>query len=101
MKTATSENIETEENVKEIKNTASEDGGVKYSIKQTKNMDYHEQLNLVESNLLNGSNSIYIGEVSDNLLKAGLSANPFAMNQSDYRKSRRKSSKMRITQNTA
>ena len=56
-------------------------------------MDYHEQLNLVESNLLNGSNSIYIGEFSDNLLKAGLSANPFAMNQSDYRKSRRKSSK--------
>ena len=33
VKTATSENIETEENVKEIKNTATSDGVVKYSIK--------------------------------------------------------------------
>ncbi len=89
---AMSQNAEKAENgTKE--NTAEEDGVVKYSIKQTKKMDYQEQLNLVESNLLNGSNAIYIGEVSDNLLKAGLSANPFAMNQSDYRKSRRKSSK--------
>ena len=69
------------------------DSGIGYSIKQTRNIDYLKQLELVESKKLNGSNSIYVGEVASGLLNAGLSNAPFAMNQSDFRKSRRESSK--------
>ncbi len=72
----------------ETKKTA-ENGYVKYSIIKTSKMPYPEQLQLIEKRQINGSNSLYIGEPSQQLQKVGLSEAPFAMNQSDYRKSRR------------
>ena len=62
-------------------------GEVKNSIKKTQNMQYDEQIEKIFSKQLNGSNSLYIGMPSDNLIKAGFSNAPFAMNQSDIRKS--------------
>ncbi len=73
------------------KNTATKDG-VRYSIKKTSKMPYANQIEQIENQQLNGSNSLYIGIPSAQLQSAGFSNNPFAMNQSDYRKSRRKSS---------
>ena len=58
-------------------------------------MDYLSQLEEIENNNLNGSNSLYIGIPSDDLVKVGFSENPFSMNQKDYRKSRRNSAKNR------
>jgi len=78
---------------REQKNNTTEDGGVKYSIKKTKNMDYAQQIELVENEKLNGSNAIYIGEAPASLIQVGFSNYPFAMNQSDYRKSRRTTTK--------
>ena len=60
---------------------------IKYSIKRTRNMSWAEQLQKVEKRQINGSNSLYIGEISTLSLLFGKV--PFAMNQSDYRKSRR------------
>ena len=73
------------------KNTA--DSGGKYSIKQTSKMPYGAQLELIEKRKMNGSNSLYAGKPSDQLQSAGFSDAPFAMNQGDYRKSRRESAK--------
>ena len=73
------------------KNTA--EGGVRYSIKYTRKMDYDEQIEGHFNGTLQGSNSIYIGEPSENLQKIGFSSNPFAMNQGDLRKSNEKSAK--------
>ena len=53
-------------------------------------MNWNDQLEQIENKILNGSNAFYIGEFSS-LEKLGLSDFPFAMNQSHYRKSRRKS----------
>ena len=69
------------------KNTA--ESGVKYGISKTSKMDFNDQLGLIEKGKLNGSNSLYVGKPSDSLKSVGFSDNPFAMNQSDYRKSRR------------
>ena len=60
---------------------------VKNSIKKTQNMSYDEQIEKIFSKRLNGSNSLYIGKPSEKLIKAGFSNAPFAMNQSDIRKS--------------
>ena len=62
------------------------------SIKVTRNMDYAEQLRQIEDRKLNGSNSLYIGSAPV-LTAAGFSEAPFAMNQADYRKARRKEGK--------
>ena len=78
---------------REQKNNTTENSGVKYSIKKTKNMDYAQQIELVENEKLNGSNAIYVGEAPVSLVQAGFSDYPFAMNQSDYRKSRRTTTK--------
>ncbi len=56
-------------------------------------MSYNSQLNSIEKGQMNGSNSLYIGNPSGQLQAAGFSNAPFAMNQSDYRKSRRQSAK--------
>ena len=56
-------------------------------------MSYLNQLQQIENKKLNGSNSLYIGLPSADLVKVGISKNPFAMNQKDYRKSRRISAK--------
>ena len=72
------------------KNTT-EEGGVRYSIKKTSKIPYVSQIEQIENQKLNGSNSLYIGVPSVELQSAGFSNNPFAMNQADYRKSRRKS----------
>ena len=69
-----------------------QDGDLIFSIRETQKMDWNEQLNQVEKKELNGSNALCIG-VMNNLTSAGFSNNPFAMNQSDYRKSRRKTAK--------
>ena len=69
------------------KNTA--DSGVLYGIGKTSKMSYVDQLNMIEKRKMNGSNSLYVGKPSESLRKAGFSDAPFAMNQSDYRKSRR------------
>ena len=69
------------------KNTA--DSGVMYGIGKTSKMPYIDQLNMIEKRKMNGSNSLYVGKPSESLQKAGFSDAPFAMNQSDYRKSRR------------
>ena len=69
------------------------DGGVRYSIRATQNIDYRTQLEQIENRQRNGSDSLFIGKPSDKLTKAGFSDNPFAMNQSDYRKARRESAK--------
>jgi hypothetical protein len=63
--------------------------GVQYSIKRTKNVTYEKQINELENGRFGRSDSLYIGAPSDALKSAGFSENPFAMNQSDYRKSRR------------
>lgn len=72
------------------KNTA-ENSGVKYSISKTSKIPYGDQLSQIEKGQMNGSNSLYIGKPSKQLHSAGFSDAPFAMNQSDYRKSRRTS----------
>ena len=54
-------------------------------------MGYQEQLKLIEDRKLNGSNSLYIGTPYAGTGNAIFSDAPFAMNQSDYRKSRRDS----------
>ena len=77
------------ESAMEQKNT-DENSDIKYSIIKTSKMPYLEQLQLIEKRQINGSNSLYIGKPSQQLQKVGLSNAPFAMNQSDYRKSRRK-----------
>lgn len=77
----------------EQKNNTADNSDVKYSIRKTQNMSYSNQLELIENNKLNGSNSLYIGIPSADLIKVGFSKNPFAMNQKDYRKSRRDSAK--------
>lgn len=70
--------------------TASTAGdGVQYSIKRTKNVTYEKQINELENGRFGRSDSLYIGAPSDALKSVGFSENPFAMNQSDYRKSRR------------
>lgn len=56
-------------------------------------MDYSNQLEMIEKGKLNGSNSLYIGTPSNQLQSIGFSEKPFAMNQGDYRKSRRASAK--------
>ena len=66
------------------KNTAEE---TKNSIKKTKDISYDEQIEKVFSKHFGRSDSLYIGKPSDNLIKAGFSNAPFAMNQSDIRKS--------------
>ena len=53
-------------------------------------MQYSEQLYQIEKKTMNGSNSLYIGMPSKHLQSVGFSNYPFVMNQSDYRKSRRK-----------
>lgn len=73
----------------EQKNNIANNSDAKYSIRQTKNMSYSKQLEQIENNKLNGSNSLYIGIPSADLIKVGFSKNPFVMNQKDYRKSRR------------
>ncbi len=60
-----------------------------YSISKTSKMPYNEQLKAIEEKELNGSNSLYVGVPSIQLQNSGFSNAPFAMNQSDYRKSRR------------
>lgn len=77
----------------EQKNNTADNSDVKYSIRKTQNMSFSNQLELIENNKLNGSNSLYIGIPSADLIKVGFSKNPFAMNQKDYRKSRRDSAK--------
>ncbi len=77
-------------NSKDIKNT-DKNAGEKFSIKKTKNIAYSEQLSLIENKKFNGSNSLYVGMPSNELQSIGISNNPFAMNQSDFRKSRRDS----------
>ncbi len=67
-----------------------ESGEVRHSIAKTRHIPYEEQLRQIEKGNMNGSDSLHIGKPSDQLQKAGFSAAPFAMNQSDYRKSRRK-----------
>ena len=69
------------------------ESGTKLSIKKTSQMDYSSQLEMIENGKLNGSNSLYIGLPSSQLRNVGFSDAPFAMNQSDYRKSRRASAK--------
>jgi hypothetical protein len=76
--------------VKAKRNTT-EESGVNYSISKTSKMPYSEQLELIEKGKMNGSNSLYVSKPSDQLQTAGFSDKPFAMNQGDYRKSRRKS----------
>ncbi len=63
--------------------------GTKHSIAKTQNMSWNYQLVQIEKGRMNGSNSLYIGKPSNQLQTAGFSDSPFAMNQSDYRKSRR------------
>lgn len=77
----------------EQKNNTAQNSDVKNSIRQTQNMSYLNQLQQIENKKLNGSNSLYIGIPSADLVKVGISKNPFAMNQKDYRKSRRDSAK--------
>ena len=48
---------------------------------------------MIEKKELNGSNSLYVGVPRRNIQDAGFSSAPFAMNQSDYRKSRREAAK--------
>ena len=67
------------------------DSDIKHSIEMTSQMPYKDQLNQIEKKQLNGSHSFYIGTPSTQLQSAGLSDAPLAMNQSDYRKSRRES----------
>ncbi len=67
--------------------------GTNYSIVQTSKMPYADQLMKIESGKMNGSNSLYIGKPSNQLRDVGFSDAPFAINQSDYRKSRRASAK--------
>ena len=65
-----------------------------FSIKKTQHMSYNKQLNLIEQGKLNGSNSLFVGYINPRLMAAtNISANPFVMNQKDYRKSRRDSAK--------
>lgn len=66
---------------------------VKNSIKKTQNMDYDEQIEKIFSKQFGRSDSLYIGKPSENLIKAGFSNAPFAMNQSDIRKSHEASAK--------
>ena len=68
-----------------------ESGDVKYSISKTSKIPYGEQLSQIEKGQMNGSNSLYVGKPSEQLRSVGFSDAPFAMNQSDYRKSRRTS----------
>lgn len=75
----------------EQKNNINNDVNTQYSIRRTQNMGYLYQLEQIEKNKLNGSNSLYIGIPNNNLINVGFSDNPFAMNQKDYRKSRRDS----------
>lgn len=56
-------------------------------------MSYLNQLEQIENNKLNGSNSLYIRIPSFDLIKVVFSKNQFAMNQKDYRKSKRDSAK--------
>lgn len=79
-------------NVSEDYKSGNNNSDLVFSIKETQKMDWNEQLNQVEKKELNGSNALYIGTMN-NLESAGFSNNPFAMNQSDYRKSRRKNTK--------
>lgn len=64
-----------------------------FSINKTKHMSYKEQLNLIENGQLNGIHSLYVGLPSENLKSINFPNNPLVMNQSDYRKSRRKQTK--------
>lgn len=76
---------------RETKNTA--EGGVKMSIKVTRNMAYAEQIEKYFAGELNRSDSLYLGVPSEMLQKTGFSSNPFAMNQGDLRKSNEKTAK--------
>ena len=73
------------------KTTTAKDSGLQFSIVKTSKMDYDSQLQQIENNNLNGSNSLYVGVPDQDLQNVGFSNSPFAMNQSDYRKSRRSS----------
>lgn len=64
---------------------------IRYSLKKTKNIPYSEQLQMIEKEELSRSDSLYVGTPRQNMQNAGFSSAPFAMNQSDYRKSRRES----------
>lgn len=89
------ETSKTEANAEAQKNTA-ENGGANatlYGITKTSKIPYNDQVKLIEDGKLNGSNSLYIGKPSEQLQTVGFSDAPFAMNQSDYRKSRRESAK--------
>ena len=74
------------------KGEAAEQSGTKLRISKTSKMPYYDQLQQIEKGQMNGSNSLYVG-TSENLAKVGFSDAPFAMNQSDYRKSRRETAK--------
>lgn len=69
--------------------TSTAGDGEQHSIKRTKNVTYEKQISELENGRFGRSDSLYIGAPSDALKSAGFSENPFAMNQSDYRKSRR------------
>ena len=69
--------------------TAESGEGVKYSIKNTKTMKYADQVSRIEGKRMKSSDSLFIGTPDRKLQSVGLSSAPFAMNQSDYRKSRR------------
>lgn len=64
-------------------------GGMEFSIAKTSKIPYEEQLRQIENRKMNGSNSLYVGVPPDSLQRIGFSDAPLAMNQADYRKSRR------------
>lgn len=69
------------------------EGNVRNSIKLTQHMEYSEQINKYFDKALKRSDSLYLGIPSADLQKAGFSKNPFAMNQTDVRKSNEKTAK--------
>ncbi len=69
------------------------EGGDRYSIKRTSKLPFASQIKTIENGNMPGSDSLYIGEPSSSLQDAGFSQKPFAMNQGDYKKSRRESAK--------
>lgn len=78
-------------------NNTAGDSGVQLSIGKTSKIPFSIQLEQIENRSLNGSNSLYVGIPAVQLQNAGFSDAPFAINQSDYRKSRRESGKMHTT----
>ena len=81
---------EYEKAIKNLENGTEVEVETKNSIKITKNMPLDKQIKGVEENTLKRSDSIYFGNDFDNLQAIGVSNNAIVMNQSDYRKSRRK-----------